>query len=659
MAAPTFTRPIQGSPPNQFVENAQDVAALNAALEQLYLAVAAGAPENRVQEIVAAIERLQKDADRAEAARDGALQAAGSQGYFATVAEAEAALTDDDAFWTLQGSGANSEIVYYQIVSGSAVEIPGARMKASPFFQGLTRTQGGLHYPVLHEDGLVVSGYSDDGAFNVEQTVVAGMRTVAVEHPLFAYAIAHEDGVIVAGLTKDGQWITEGSGGSGGANPHSVLAVFAEPWEDPSESLMITWVSDRQDATIMEYRPAGGGQYMSTASVRTRSFPALSGLYLHTARIVGLAFDTVYECRFPGAAIVETIKTSPRRDIRVAVISDFQSNRYADEAATIGGLVTSRGHDLLLIPGDHVSDDGRIDVTYSTRWLNYLQMLQQHYRTSGGALMPSVFLIGNHEGSNDQGSGTAEAGGNGIIGQIDQICSWSYYDDHPTRYHNSAATLSVGSELFVIGIETDHTEELPGEQTDWLIDQIAEAYPKYRQILVLGHAPAFYGGPGSRHTRNTQARHIRNIIYPALEPYADKIGCYMCGHTHIMGATDRFRIDYDDQLSLSDNDPRWLVDATNGVRQLGCGPVQATTLRTLFRVEDQSALDSSEMFIAAVGLDPSDDETLVSHGQASSSFGSIYHYWTLEIDGHEFRATATDETGVDIWSMSETLPAYQ
>ena len=166
MPAPTFTRPIQGSPPNQFVENAQDVAALNAALEQLYLAVAAGAPENIVQEIVAAIDRLQQDADRAEAALSGITLVAGSTGYQPDVATAEAALTDGDVFWTVEGE----ETVQYQIVSGSAVEIPGARYPSAAVVRplvfvdpALAFSPAGVHGTSAGTQNLV---YGADGYFS-------------------------------------------------------------------------------------------------------------------------------------------------------------------------------------------------------------------------------------------------------------------------------------------------------------------------------------------------------------------------------------------------------------------------------------------------------------------------------------------------------------
>lgn len=66
MPAPTFTRPIQGSAPNQFVQTAQDEAAINAALQYLWNAILANSTEEQIQSVL----------DAADAADASAMSAA-------------------------------------------------------------------------------------------------------------------------------------------------------------------------------------------------------------------------------------------------------------------------------------------------------------------------------------------------------------------------------------------------------------------------------------------------------------------------------------------------------------------------------------------------------------------------------------------------------
>lgn len=72
MPAPTFTRPVQGSAPNQFVQNSLDEAAINEALRQLWLAIPAGGGEEQVTLVLNAALSALSDANRAEVARDDA-----------------------------------------------------------------------------------------------------------------------------------------------------------------------------------------------------------------------------------------------------------------------------------------------------------------------------------------------------------------------------------------------------------------------------------------------------------------------------------------------------------------------------------------------------------------------------------------------------------
>ncbi len=65
----------------------------------------------------------------AEAARDATLLAAASSGYYATLAAGEAALIDGDTFWTIDGT----DMVFYEIVAGTATAIPGARFENSAY----------------------------------------------------------------------------------------------------------------------------------------------------------------------------------------------------------------------------------------------------------------------------------------------------------------------------------------------------------------------------------------------------------------------------------------------------------------------------------------------------------------------------------------------
>jgi hypothetical protein len=456
-------------------------------------------------------------------------------------------------------------------------------------------------------------------------------------------------------LTDWGEWtvILDGQNGADylgltteSTPPHTVLVAFVEPWLDPSENLLLSWVSTSEDATVAEYRVPGASSWQSVSSQRSRPFPALTGIYIHTAVIKGLNFATVYECRWPGSELIEKFRASARVNPKIAMLSDFQSGNFDSNApmAILGQDITSRGIDILAIPGDHVSDDGRVTETYSTRWLNYLTLISTNIRRNG-AMIPMFLLIGNHEGSNSSGHSNAGSGGDGILGQIADIMSWSYWDQHPTRFCNSAAWFAVGDDLMVITLETDHTEPiLP--QLDWVGETLVARSVGYKRILLMGHAPAFYPGPAftssDRHLQT--ARILRNVMYPMLEAYADKIICYGCAHAHVLAETPALRVLYDDTLTDEQNDERYTEDAALGIVQLGTGPCQASPRRAT-RGDDVSGFDGTRMFKAAMGvLDGNLD--IYGTGITNATEDNINHYWMLDLSGGDFVATAYGTHGL-------------
>lgn len=90
--------------------------------------------------------------DEAETARAGAELAATSTGYQPGTAAAEAALVNGDVFWIIDGD----EAVYYQIVSGSAVAIEGARVPLSGMF---TTTAAANKAPRADGTGRIADGW--------------------------------------------------------------------------------------------------------------------------------------------------------------------------------------------------------------------------------------------------------------------------------------------------------------------------------------------------------------------------------------------------------------------------------------------------------------------------------------------------------------------
>lgn len=621
------------------------------------------------------VQAAQSAAQTAEVARDGALQAAGSEGYFATVAEAEAALADGDVFWTVDAPAA--EIVYYQIDSGAAVEIDGARLKAAALFDWLSRTgPSDFALPMADKDGFVRAGLRADGSFQVERLLVAsdggdeisvgGARLATSESDEFEFFFADRDGFVVAGMDETGGGLGSEAGAS--VDVHNVAYMFTEPFDDPSQSLVLTWVSDSPGGDLMEYRNKGAGSWIGVKSQRTRKMGPLDW-WLHSVAIEGLAFANVYEARFPGADLRDDFWTTPRRNPVIAAGSDFQSTRIIDapELRLLAESIRAQGADIFLHPGDHINDDGRKaplfpdDEIYWQRWFDYMQTLSQIMRKNGGVI-PLAGLVGNHEARKaDPSSDPAQAesngsemdGADGTIGQIEDVMSWSYWDATPTKFVDSAATISIGEDVFIVGLNTDHSEDLE-PQIAWLIDQLEAAYPKYRHLIVMGHYPAFYPAEGVRNF-TAPARRLRNIMYPQLEQFADKLRVYLCGHAHVFAITPPLRVLFDDALTPEQNDERYTEDASLGIVQIGTGPMQVGP-RFPERGDDTSAFDGSNMFRAAMGRDENQD--IVTNGPEpidNQTIDTAWHYWLMDFSDTQFRARGFGQHNLPFFTYTKEL----
>ena len=498
-------------------------------------------------------------------------------------------------------------------------------------------------------DGVFHVGLKNDGMFAANGFGVGDAGDVIQDaHPNFYQYTADRDGLILFGVTRDGQVLPRD--GQSETSQHDVILSFVEPWLDPSENLMITWLSTSEDATVVEYKLPGASSWVASQSFRTREFPALPGVYLHTAVAHDLFSGTRYAARWPGSGKAETFKTAPKRDLKIAVASDFQSTNYFGSMRTMGEFATTLGNDLFFVPGDHVMDQAQFTFVWAQRWLDYLTMLFASYRSSGGDLIPTIALTGNHEGDNPAQSGGAQFGGEGDIGFVADIFSWSYAEDHPTRFCNSAATMKVGSSFFLVTMETDHTEPLP-PQIDWVIEQVSGAYDDFDHIMVMGHVPAFYPAneyDEGQNIRNTQARALRQQLYPGLAPYADKITAYVCGHSHVLAITSQIEFLIDEELTPEQNDQRFTQSAS-GIVQIGTGPAQAPTMRPPIMGDEASDFDGTPVFLALLGFDDGQTET-TGTGLQNVQSENNWHWWQFLYDGPDVTAVAYGD---------HNLPYYQ
>lgn len=440
------------------------------------------------------------------------------------------------------------------------------------------------------------------------------------------------------------------------AGTQQVFLAFAEPWTDPSHDMVVTWVSDNAEETRMEFREVGSTEWVSLQSQRSRPFPALEPYHLHTCRLEELQPATRYELRWPGVVQTEIFRTTPDRDVRLACLSDYQIYDFSPGSRLefTADRVRSFESDMLVLNGDYVNDDGRIERVYSQRWFDFLIGLCRFYRSTDGALLPMIAILGNHEGRDPGGHPNAHnSGARGVPGQIVDIFSWGYDPEQPERYVNSAATFSIGSELFFVGIETNHTESLAG-QIDWFREQLDRNAPNHRHVMVAGHAPGFICNRVNWDFSG-QAKDLRNLFWPAMSNHADKVRCYLAGHEHVLAVTDKMRVDYDPSLSVQENDTRWVVDPVHGIRQIGSGPWGGAFGQVGEEVAGlPSSIDGSPRIIAAMGRIDRNGPLQVYGNGIIEPDKDLWHGWYARFTENSYQLRAIGIEGQDFYRIEES-----
>lgn len=303
----------------------------------------------------------------------------------------------------------------------------------------------------------------------------------------------------------------------------------------------ITWWSNSETFNDLEWRPRSGGDWQKVSAVRVLPWPNWENHWTHTVSLQNLEPDSEIEVRVLNSGFSDFCYVPPSSNLRIGWASDWQ--RPYDFSATsplglYGDQMKAQGVHAVIQGGDYVDDDGRFGETFRNRWIEFMGRIAAQWRR-GDALLPIVWVMGNHEARRNpsRGPGNAMHRGDGIPGQLPSLVSVGYRANQgPSGPFLGTFCIIQGEELAIIGLETDHTVPLyvdgKNDQLSWFQKTLKEVYPKVRHILVVGHSYAYVAKRIARRDYETQMWVLRARYWPAMEPYADKIAFYLNGHAH-------------------------------------------------------------------------------------------------------------------------------
>ena len=306
------------------------------------------------------------------------------------------------------------------------------------------------------------------------------------------------------------------------------MGTPSDPWEplglnltwqgDPATAITVDWhVESPDQAAELEFRVSGEGNWEPHGVAETLDFP-FSPRYIHRNEVTGLQPDTEYEFRFGAQSAVYRFRTMPAENlhqpVRLVFGGDVRSSlegmiRTAEVAMTYDPHAVVFGGDLAYANGD----PRRVD-----RWYEWFETTRDVFRAPDGRIVPVIVAIGNHELWGTRRLDEDEL-------HLEE--EWGLYDDFPTYFTTifphptgtSYRVVDVGNYLSLFLLDSDHLEDVVGDQTDWL-EAALEGRTHVPHLIPVYHVPAY---PSVRSFDGGTSTRIRENWSPLFEAHGVRV----------------------------------------------------------------------------------------------------------------------------------------
>ncbi len=292
--------------------------------------------------------------------------------------------------------------------------------------------------------------------------------------------------------------------------------------QDPTSTMTIDWhTMDDGQMTHLQYKKVTDDDWDSVSGEQLL-FP-YSEWIINRVELTGLEAGTEYHFRFGEDTRIRKFRTMPvdaNRPIRFAAGGDVRHR--IEWMNQTNRRVAKYDPDFVVWGGDLAYADGREDRLY--RWHEYLNSMMNTLITADGRVIPVLAGIGNHEvlGGYYRNDDHERREGIPVYTQTDesreQIAPY-YYSLFAFPGQPGYGVLDFGDYMSILLLDTDHSNPIEGEQTEWLEQVLAErenvphVFPNYH---VPGY-PSVRNPDGGGHNR------VRDHWIPLFEEYGVKV----------------------------------------------------------------------------------------------------------------------------------------
>lgn len=312
-----------------------------------------------------------------------------------------------------------------------------------------------------------------------------------------------------------------------GPDPAGLMLTWQR---DPATTMTIDWQRRAEELhrpAQIHYRLRGGDGSWTVVEADRFDFP-YSTRKIDRVELTGLRPGTEYEFRGDEDSPVFYFRTAPERlegRLRLAVGGDMRHRQSRMES--INRVAMAEEPDFIYLGGDYAYADGREDRLY--RWYEYFDAKRNSLIAPDGRVPPVVGAIGNHE----------VRGGYSWGRMVDDAARLEFAPYFFALFAFPGlpgyGVLDFGDYLSLVVLDSDHTNPIPGTQTDWLRATLA-ARTRVPHVLPTYHVPAY---PSHRSFDDRAATLVRENWPPLFDEFGIRLAFEH--HDHLYKRTHPIR----------------------------------------------------------------------------------------------------------------------
>lgn len=318
-------------------------------------------------------------------------------------------------------------------------------------------------------------------------------------------------------------------------NPSTDPLGLVLTWQqDPASTMTIDWhTPDNGSMRAIEYKKVTADEWEFTRGEQIQ-FP-FSERVINRVELTGLEADTEYHFRFGENTRIRKFRTMPldaSRPIRFAAGGDVRHRiEWMDQT---NRRAARYNPDFVIWGGDMAYADGREDRLY--RWYEFMNSIMNTLITDDGRSIPVLAGIGNHEVRggyyhNDDHNLREEIPPYSQTDESREQIAPYYFTLFAFPGQPGYGVLDFGDYMSILLLDTDHSNPIEGEQTEWLEEVLAER-EHVPHIFPNYHVPAF---PSVRNPGGTTHRRVLDRWVPLFERYGVRVAFE--NHDHIYKRT--------------------------------------------------------------------------------------------------------------------------